>query len=353
MPPPSRPPPSSRSQPLASSFAPPLAPPLTYSPFDSPERLFATYFLPLYPAELRADPGALDAQRRADENPGRNPSLPAHLAEAADVFVANAAALFGDAAATLALDGSDASVHRLSASLTRERAAAWAAQGAPGSAENVLFNAVIHGAAYVGRCIVDNHGGAWSIRRPLWESVVRLASRAGEADLPVFHWWLKALADGVPETTIADRYRAYVEVPCARPETLPVLTTRERPLPRLKAPTYDRLYKYMRAHLPEIRDLGSDFPTAERFAAFELRWIEAHLLGGDDDGRGARMVLLAGPSPQVMHLFWLGAGGFEKAAFFAGDAFPDPVVKVRGDRIVVMTSLAGEPQTYETLWWGP
>lgn len=319
----------------------------------SPEAIFTTYFLPLYPPEQRADPAALEAERRADQNPGGNPSLPAHLADAAAVFVANAAALFGvETARALALDGSDASVHRLSAALAPERRDVWATHGTPGTAENVLFNAVVHGAAYVGQCVVDNHAGGWRIRRPLWESVVRLASRAGEADLPVFHWWLKALADGTPETTLADRYRAYVEVPCTRPETLPVLTTRERALPRLKAPTYDRLYKYMRAHLPEIRDLGSDFPAAERFATFEFRWIEAHLLGGGTPG-GARMVLLAGASPNGMHLFWLAAGGFEKAAFFAGDSFPDPVVKVTGDRIVVMTSLAGETQTYETLWWGP
>jgi hypothetical protein len=337
------------------------------APLAPPERLFATHFFPLYPpdmrAEMRADgradvparAEAFDALRQADENLAGNPSLPTHLGHlghAADVFVANAAALFGaDVARDLVLDGSDASVHRLSAALTRERCEAWGAQGAAGTAENVLFNAVVHGAAYVGRCIVDGHGAAWRVRRPLWESVVRLPSRAGEADLPVFHWWLKSLADGAPDgapkPTLADRYRAYVEVPCARPETLAVLTTHERALPRLKAPTYDRLYKYLRAHLPEIRDLGDDFPAAERFAAFELRWIEAHFLGG------ARMVLLAGASPNGMHLFWLGARGFEKAAFVAGDAFPDPVVKIRDDKIVVMTSLAGEPQTYETLWWGP
>jgi hypothetical protein len=336
-------------------------------PLTPPERLFATYFFPLYPPDMRAAAatatatqagggGAFEALRRADENgsgnaPG-NASLPAHLADAADVFVANAGALFGaDVARTLVLDGSDASVHRLSAALTRERCLAWAAQGAPGSADNVLFNAVVHGAAYVGRCIVDSHAAAWRIRRPLWESVVRLPSRAGEADLPVFHWWLKSLAEGSPdgaaEVTLADRYRAYVEIPCAQAEALPVLTTHERALPRLKTPTYDRLYKYLRAHLPEIRDLGHDFPSAERFAAFEFRWIEAHFLGG------ARMVLLAGASPKGMHLFWLGAHGFEKAAFFAGDAFPDPVVKIREDKILVMTSVGGEPQTYETLWWGP
>ena len=32
-------------------------------------------------------------------------------------------------------------------------------------------------------CIVARHGGAWRVRRPLWESLVHLRSRAGEADL--------------------------------------------------------------------------------------------------------------------------------------------------------------------------
>ena len=153
------------------------------------EQLFLRFFLPLYPADARAD---LARARAQDANPARNPSLVGHLSDAADGFVGNAGALFGE---DLGLDGSDASVHRLSAALTRERRDAWAAQGAPGTAENVLFNVVVHGAAYVGACVVGRHGGVWGVRRPLWESVVRLASRAGEADLAVFHWWLKSLAD--------------------------------------------------------------------------------------------------------------------------------------------------------------
>jgi hypothetical protein len=326
----------------------------------TPEDLFATYFLPLYPEDMRSRPETLAAARLVDENPGGNLSFGAHLAGAAALFVANAGVLFGR---DLALDGSDDSIHRLSAALTRERRDAWAVDGAPGTPANVLFNAVVHGAAYVGTCVVNGHGGAWNVRRPLWESVVRLTSRAGEADLAVFHWWLKSLAAdallarsgdlslgpsaAVGAATLADRYRAHVEVPCASPEALPVLTTRARVLPRLKAPTFDRLYKYFRAHLPEVRDFGKDFPSAERFAAFEFSWIDAHLVGA------GRMVLLAGASPKGMHLFWLGANGFEKGAFFAGDSFPEPIVKLRDNRIVVMTSVAAESQVYETFWWGP
>jgi hypothetical protein len=177
---------------------------------------------------------------------------------------------------------------------------------------------------------------------------VRLQSRAGEADLAIFHWWLKSLADDTQGTTLADRYRAHVEVPCARPEELPVLVPEAtRALPRLKQPRYDLLHKYLRAHLPEVRDLGRDFPSAERFEAFGFRWMDFHVLGG------GRMVLLAGASPHGLHLFWVSAAGFEKSALYPCDAFPDPVVRVEEDRIVALTSEAGVARTHEMLWWGP
>jgi hypothetical protein len=319
-----------------------------------PEELFSRYFLPLYPPDSRAD---LARARATDANPGRNEALFAHLGEAADRFVANARALFG---VDLALDRSDESVHRLSAALTIERRDRWAAQGAAGAADNALFNLVVHGAAYVGACVVARHGGVWSVRRPLWESLVRLKSHAGEADLAIFHWWLKSLADDVlapadgteassggSGATLADRYRTHVEVPCMRPEELPAFVTAARSLPRLLKPTYDLLHKYVRAHLPELRDLGEHFPAPDRFTAFAFRWVDFHVLG---DGR---LVLLAGASPQGLHLFWLGARGFEKSAFFACDSFPDPVVRVEGGRIRAMTSDQGEAREHEMLWWGP
>ena len=321
-----------------------------------PEELFSRYFLPLYPPDSRAD---LARARTTDANPGRNEALFAHLDEAAARFVANAPALFG---VDLALDRSDASVHRLSAALTAERRDRWAALGAAGTAENALFNVVVHGAAYVGACVVARHRGVWSVRRPLWESVVRLKSQAGEADLAVFHWWLKSLADdvvGLPAepasteagwtggATLADRYRAHVEIPCTEPSELPVVVATARSLPRLLKPSYDLLHKYVRAHLPELRDLGKDFPSPERFTAFAFRWVDFHLLGG------GRLVLMAAASAQGLHLFWLGAQGFEKSVFFACDAFPDPVVRVEADRVRAMTSDEGEAREHEMLWWGP
>jgi len=316
------------------------------------EHLFRRFFLPLYPPEVRdGGPAGLARARAEDANPAANPTLFAHLSDAADQFVHSAPALFDR---DLRLDRSDASVHRLGAALTRERRDAWMARGAAGTAESLLFNAVVHGAAYVGACIVAGHGGSWSVRRPLWESVVRQRSRAGEADLAVFHWWLKSLADDALAgtepalgATLADRYRAHVEVPCANAEDLPVMVGGARPLPRLEQPRYDRLGKYLRAHLPELRELGADFPTPERFEAYAFRWMDFHVLGG------GRMVLCAGASPSGLHLFWLSAAGFEKSAFFACEAFPDPLVRIEQDRIVTMTRESGAARVHEMLWWGP
>lgn len=180
---------------------------------------------------------------------------------------------------------------------------------------------------------------------------MRLHSAAGETDLAIFHWWLKSLSTSVLRSPagagLADRYRTHVEVPCLRPETLPVFVAGERSLPRLSNPTYARLHKYLRAHLPEVRSLGADFPTAERFATFALKWMDFHVVGG------GRNVLLAGGSAQGVHLFWLGGDGFEKSAFVAGDGAAEPVVRVHEDRITAMTSQGGEPRVQEMFWWGP
>jgi hypothetical protein len=309
------------------------------------ERIFVRYFLPLYPPDARED---LARARVTDANPGRNPSIVAHLDEAATRFVHKGRALFGE---DLRLDGSDASVHRLSSALTMARRTVWTSDGKEGTADSALFNAVVHGSAYVGRCIVDNHGGNWECRRPLWESLVRLRSPAGEGDLAIFHWWLKSLSDAALAAemgaTLADRYRTHVETPCTPVDALPVLVKEARALPRLLRPTYDRLHQYLRAHVPEVRDLGEDFPSAERFAAFDFRWMEFLL-----PGQG-RLLLMAGASPAGLHVFWLGARGFEKSAFFACDAFPDPVVRLDGDRVVAIVSADGKPSVHDMMWWGP
>jgi hypothetical protein len=311
--------------------------------------IFVRYFLPLYPLDVRDD---LARARATDANPGGNPVIVGHLDEAAELFASNATTLFG---VDLGLDRSDASVHRLSAALSLARRDTWAREGEAGTPDNTLFNVLVHGSAYLGACICASHGGTWRVRRPLWESLVGLRSRAGEADLAVFHWWLKSLTDDVlaagadapTKASLADRYRAHVEVPCARADALPRIFVGERLLPRLKDPNYDRLHKYLRAHLPEIRDLGEHFPTPERFSGFGFRWMDFHRLSE------GRLVLLVGASPAGLHLFWLGADGFDKSAFYPCEAFPDPIVRLDGDRIVAMTSEAGSQRVHEMLWWGP
>jgi hypothetical protein len=310
------------------------------------ESLFRTFFLALYPVDTQAD---LNAARTTDANPAKNPALFAQVEDAARVFVRMSLNAFGE---DLVLDGSDASVHRLSRALTPARRDGWATNGTPGTADNELFNVVVHGAAYVGECVVHAHGGSWSLRRPLWESLVSLESRAGKGELAVFHWWLKSLADAAhdeeaPHTTLADRYRAHVEIPCARPEELPILAPGDRALPRLSKVRYDTLYKHLKAHLPELRDLGEDFPSALRFDAYGFKWLDFVLVGG------GRMLLVHGPGEGGVFAFWVTTAGFEKSVFFPGDAFPAHVVRLVQDKVVFLLPVFGKTQTHELLWWGP
>lgn len=305
------------------------------------EALFKTLLAPLYPEGALAE---LATIRATDANPAGNAQLVAKLAETAEVFTHMAPRFVGDG---LSLDLSDASVHRLSHAMTRERRDAMLRQPGPEGVP-VLAYFVIHGAAYVGECVVRQHGGVWQVRSPLWESLVRLTSRAGEGDLATLSWWLRSLCDGeIDRGTLADRYRMHVEVPCARPEELPIIAPADRRLPRLKKPRYDVFHRYLKAHLPELRDLGADFPSAERFAELDFGFLEVLLVG---DGR---MALVWGPSSQGVHLFWLDVSGFTKGAYYPADAFPDPVVRCEGDKVQVIVSLLGKQVVHEVLWWGP
>ncbi len=311
------------------------------------DQLFDVFLRPLYPRDVLAD---LALARATDANPGRNPSVLAHLDEAAQVFATVHARFLGH---DVGLDFSDASVHRLSAALTRDVRDALAAKGRVGTAESELFNVVVHGAAYVGACIVRGHAGVWLVRQPLWESRVRLQSHAGDAELAILSWWLRALSDeafddaGAVRAGLAERYRAYVEVPTTRPDDVPLLAE-PRILPRLAKVRYDTFHKYIRAHLPELRDLGPDFPSADRFDAYKLSWLDFVLVGG------GRMVLVCGPGEGGLHAMWLDHGGFKKSALFAADKVPEPMVRVEEeDKLAFVVSLGGETHVHETLWWGP
>ena len=305
------------------------------------ERLFERFFLPLYPPDARAD---LSRARSTDANPAQNPAIYARLDEIAAVFAELAPKALGDE--DLALDFSDASVHRLSALVTRDRRDAWIAMRSDGEPP-MLVTMVTHGALYVAACVVRSHAGAWQARQPLWESMVRLDSPAGTADLATFHWWLKALSDDeIDHGRLADRYRTHVEVPTFDAPALRVIAPPDRRLPRLAKVRYDLLYKHLRAHLPELRDVGADFPSPERFDELGFSHLDFALVGG------GRMLLVHGPSEQGFHLFWLDATGFAKSAYFPADSFPAPVVQLEGDKLRVILSSRGQQEVHEMLWWG-
>lgn len=307
----------------------------------TPERLFERWFLPVYPPDARAD---LASARATDANPARNPTLFAQLDEAAEIFAQLAPKALG--APDLVLDFTDASVHRLGPLLTRDRRDAWIATRSEG-APPMLVTMVTHGALYLGACAVRAHGGEWQARRPLWESSVRLVSRAGTGDLAVFHWWLKALSDDeIDKGRLVDRYRTHVEVPTFDESQLRVIAPPDRRLPRLTKVRYDLLYKHLRAHLPELRDVGADFPSPERFDEIGWKHLDFALLGG------GRMLLLYGPGEQGLHLVWLDADGFVKSAYFPADPFPAPLVQRDGDKLRVILSVQKREEVHEMLWWG-
>jgi hypothetical protein len=306
----------------------------------SAERLFETFFRPAYPPDLRDDAAALIAARSIDANPAKNPRFLAELDEIADVFARVAPAALGKT--DLALDRSDASVHRLSAAIDRPARDAMIANGS-------LVNVVIHAAVYVASCIVKNHGGVFAVRRPLWESLVTLESRAGIGDLSPFAWWLKALADHeIDRNGIATRYRVHVERVMARPEELPPIVSQrpDRKLPALKSVRYDTLHKYLVAHLPELRDLGRDFPSPEQFAELGFLSLEFQLLA---DGR---LLLMHGRGKAGLHLLWLDHAGFSHARFFPADPGAPHAVVHEGDKLRVTFELNGKPIEEEMLYWG-
>jgi hypothetical protein len=308
----------------------------------SAERIFDLHFAKLYPPDVLAH---LARVRATDANPAANPSIRAQIDETAARFARLAPAALD--ASELVLDFSDASVHRLGARLTREVRDRWFERTATADEPPVGVQVVIHGALYVGACIVHNHAGEWLARRPLWESLVRLRSRAGTADLAPFHWWLKSLSDDeIGKCRLGDRYRTHVEVPTFDSEALAVLAPPDRRIPRLAKVRYDTLYKHLRAHLPELRSVGDDFPSPERLHEMAFRWLDFQWLGS------GRMLLMHGPTDRGVHLFWLDVNGFVKSAYYPADSFPAHIVETEGDLVRVMVSIQGRPHVHEMLWWG-
>jgi hypothetical protein len=308
--------------------------------------LFERFLRPLYPPDLRDD-AALAAARTVDANPAKNANLPTAIARGAELFAQTIAPqAFGE---DLALDFGDASIHRLGAALDRRRRDAWIAASTPGAEDSPFALVVIHGAFYVGECVARAHGGAWSIRRPLWESLVTLESRAGRGDYAPLSWILQALSDDeIDAAGLVSRYRQYVERATLDPRSLPPIVTAQvdRKLPTLKQVRYDTLHKHLRAHLPELKDLGRDFPSPEQFADIGFLELELSLLGE------GRMLLMHGRGKRGLHLFWLDAGGFSHAAFFQASPGDPHRVEIDGDRLRVTFVIDGRTVTHETLWWG-
>jgi len=305
------------------------------------ELLFAHHFQAIYPPDVRND---LQKARNEDANPGGNPHILQQIEEIADTFshLAPKALQSPD----LVLDRSDASVHRLGALITQEKRDAWLVRKSP-QEPPFLVQFVTHGAIYVGACVVKNHGGVWRVRRPLWESVVRLESAAGTGDLSIFSWWLKALSDAeIGENRLADRYRTHVEVPAFDANSLAVIAPPDRRMPKLSKVRYDLLYQHLRAHLPELRSVGENFPSPERFAELSFKWLDFVWLGG------GKMLLMHGPTPEGVFLFWLDMQGFVKSAFYPADGFPAHVVETDGDKLRVFVSIGGTMRVHEVLWWG-
>lgn len=306
------------------------------------ESLFEQYFAPFYPPDVTAD---LARARATDANPGKNPSIVGQLGEGAAIFAKLAPEALG--APDLELDFSDASVQRLGARLTREARDRLLLPGARPGEPPMLVTMVTHGALYVGECVVRGHEGEWQVRRPLWESLVRLRSSAGTGDLAIFHWWLKSLSDEeIDKATLGARYRTHVEVPTFDAKAMRAFLPADRRLPRLAKVRYDLLYKHLRAHAPELRSVGDDFPSPERFEEMGFSWLEFAVIGG------GRALLIHGPTDRGVHLFWLGAEGFFKQLYYPADAFPAHVVQIEGDLVRVIVSIQGKPQAHEMLWWG-
>jgi hypothetical protein len=304
-------------------------------PLTAPD-LLARWFWPHYPDDVRAAPFL---HRDVDANPGNNPSFAAALAEAAQLFAANAAGLLGEA-----LPFTDEGIAALARGLTRERRDAWMAASDPASPDNRFTQVVVHAAAYVGEVIVRAHGGRWEMRRPLWESVVH--RRRGGTVSP-FHWLLKTLADdAVDEAGLAARWHVHVALHDLDVDAAAVIAP-ERKLPALKRPTYDLLVKYLHQHLPELRDVGEGFPSPAEFTARGYESLSFERLHGGRVVALHGLVPAAGERPPVVEVTWVTAKGFDHADTIPCDAGVAYFGRAVSDELIEVTvAWQGKPHTH-------
>lgn len=308
------------------------------------KRLFNDVFASLYPPEAlarRSEIRALPVERCSE------PAILARIDEIAEAFVHMAPPLLGIPSS--ALDGSDASVHRLGAALSRELRDELLTTATPDAPTvPLLATFVIHGALYVGRCAVKNHAGSWVACQPLWESMVRLDTALGACDLAPFSWWLKSLSDEeVQRLQLGPRYRQHVEIPCFDPTRLPVIPPPHAPIPRIAFPIRAQLFEHLEKHAPGIRGPGDDFPSEERFAEFKLEWVDFIWLGQ------GRLLLMHGPGQHGgAQLLWMSAEGFVKAAYYPADRAPTHIVQLNDPILRVVVSIDGAVRRHEMPWWG-
>lgn len=331
--------PSKRRLPLVGAKQPAPDPP---EPPRHPTRedLFRTHFAPLYPPGV-----SLDVLRKEDANPARNPAILDELADTARRFARLAPQALN--APDLDLDFSDASIHRLAPLCDRAFRDRAIEERAGDSSLFVLF--VVHASAYLGECARRGREGAWQVRRPLWESRVALSGPAGTFELAPFSIWLGVFSEGeIERRTLGDRYRTTVEAPTFDGAALPRFLE-PRALPTLRTPRYDVLVKYLHTHLPEVRDLGADFPSKERFGELGFRALDFVIVG---EGRALVMV---GTTASGIHLFWIGRDGFDKSWYVEADTAGPTGLVDRGALLeLTFTSPASRrPQVQEFLWWGP
>lgn len=318
---------------------------------SSAQALFERWFLRHYPEEVRRD------YHRAigtDANPANNPSIAAHLTEAAELFARNAPALLGT---ELTFDG--AGVARLAKALDRDRRDRWLSQSTPEDPTNVFFNAVIHGAIFVGECAVRAHGCRWSARNPLWESRVERFVRDKESRKAIgpfspFQWVLKHLDDReIAESRLADRFRVHVEFATADVESYPQVVSVSK-LPKLdggKSPIdYDLLVKYLHKHLAAITDLGPLFPSITEFQSIGYRSLGFEVF---HEGRVIAMHSLFTPpdadpheSTSTVDVYWLTAQGAQRIDRIPCAAHPPYFARKTGDVLEVTTASNNKPRTH-------
>jgi hypothetical protein len=310
------------------------------------QRWFEQWFFRHYPPDLRAKYHEIVAQ---DANPANNPTIDAHIEQAALMFVQNAPKLLG---CELSFDARG--VGTLARALSAEKIAQLEAVSRVDDPENLLFNTIIHGALYLGECAVRAHGFRWSARRPLWESrVVRLvADRSGkleaQGEFSPFQWLLKHMDEReIAHSKLADRFAVHVEFASMPLHTLTPFVAAKR-YAALKKPTYDLLVKYIHQHFDRLNDLGKTFLSPAEFTsrAYESLGFEHFYDGRVLVMHGMHVPEASSDGQATVDLHWLTSAGTVRMDLLPCDAHPPYFARKTGELLEVTTAIAGKPHTH-------